>query len=381
MSLTSKGAWIPQLPDIAETFDGMPKTKAPGPADGLVVCHLQVTGNFDEFRGPDVASWFTAGERRFDFWGPEDQRDSYFSIPHATWKSGDTLRLVVEDRDMAGSDAIGTALLASTGTMPVLFSHTQMNAECRAISAAAVEEKATALARGLSASLARAQKSVRPRPGTAEWGYDTSGVSALWDSLDALSAHVGFEDARVKGFAADLDKLEQDWAAATTRSLVAETAKLPPLSKRTLFRLNDVDVTVDSVVCDAAQMKALAGDSKWAHPTDPGATPPCFVRLTVKRTAPPDSLFLFPSSYVSARFVLSDGSEVDASGLVTLDASGKVPEDFQWSPGAGETYTVIVAPANGAGIGAPSGARPVTKLLRFTRSLPNGTYALARLDG
>ncbi len=381
VSLTSKGAWIPQLPEAGQAFESMPKNNAPGPTDGLVICHLEVTGTFDDFRGPDVAVWFTAGGRQFDFWGPEDRRDSHFSIPHTTWKAGETLRLVAADRDVTGTEAIGTVEVAATGTVPVAFTHAQMNAECRAWPAGVVETKASAIAKKLSEGVASAQKSVRPRPATPEWGYDMSGVGALWDSLDALSAHVGLEDARVKGFAADLGKLEQDWTAAATGSVAAETVKLPALSKRTKLRLTDVDVTVDAVICDAAEKRALSGDSKWAQLLDPEREPPCFLRLSVKRTAPAESLFLFPGSYVSARFVMADGSEVDASQVNVLDAHGKVPTDFQWSPGAGETYSVILAPYNAAAIGAANGTRPVTRLLRFTRALPNGTYAVARLDG
>lgn len=360
--------WVPQLPNLSEAFEAMPKKSGPGPADALVVCRLGLKARFDEFAGPDVSARFEAGGRRYDQRAFDDSMESYFSLPHATWPAGGLVSYEAWDRDVTGTEDIGKAE-AKAGTLPLVLSHQWFDLECRAWPAGQVEQKAKALDAALAKDTARARSKLRPRPGAPGWGLRESGLEALWSEVDHLAGLVGFEDERFRAAGAALVKLQADWSEAITRSVAAEAAKLPPLSKTGTLRLPDVEVTV-SQECDPARIAAI--------PVEEGRELPgsgCVLRVDAVRTAPEGSLFLFPEKHVEARFVLPDGSETGGSFLAMVDAQGKAT-GFQWAPAFRERYTVYLAPGSEA-----AGARPKAVLLRFERPRADGTCALVRLDG
>lgn len=388
--VTSNGADVDQLPraglvTASAAFDEMSAAEADGPRGGLVACKLRVLSRFDQLRDSDVTVNMKIGAREtIEHKGPEDSDVTHFTLPRATWSAGEAIEIRARDRDVFSFDEIGTLTTVSNGKLPLTLQNANMAVECRAWTPEQVEERARVRGASLTAAITRVRAG-KPAPGQPGWGHALAGFDAAWTELDLLSALVGSADPRVKTAGAELEKLEDEWTVAATRSVTAELAKLPPAGKSPV-RLPEVDVTVLGVSCDAARIAALGAATKWPTVRDLAAKRPCLVEVTAKRTTPAGSLFLFPVNHVEAHLVLADGSEVPLKDLALLDARGTSIEDIHFSPAPGDTFSVPFVPAADVPLGTHPGSPPDNQsprpvLLRFTRPTRQDASSLARFDG
>lgn len=381
--LATAGGRLPQLQDPQTVFDAMPAEGGKPPTDGLVVCRIQLKVRLDDFRGADTGGDLTVGARNYDFYGPEDQDLVYFSVPHAPWKTGEKLTLQVWDRDVTTHEDAGT-VTGTIGSFPLRMPAPKMEVECRSWPSETVEERARLQAIRAQNAVSRA-RGAKPLPGEAEWGYAKSGIGSAWKEIDELAAFVGWEDPRVRSAGQDLEKIEADWTVAATKSVAEVSAKLPPFSQKTKLHLGDVDATLESITCDAKRAQELLSSST-ASPMLLSNMTPCILEIRATRTLAQSSLFIMPERAARATLVMADGSEVSLTQVQMVDATGKVPDDFQWAPKQGESYTVRFLPSDNVPIGAHPGSPGnkglgQVKLLRFDARQTMGSPALVRVDG
>lgn len=236
----------PQVPGLADLFSELRERPQPqdGLNKGLVVCRIVTRGSFDAFKGPDLSA-----KVKFGRFGPktirggEDKWTMHFSLPAVTVKKGQQVRVNVWDRDVFGSDSVGSTRKRFTGVFPFYMDHGNLDVECRAMGNADVEEEAKERLAGLDRILKRAPRSFRPKPKNWDWGLRDTALAKACSKLDDLEGYVGPEDERAVAVADRIGVLVGEWRGVASKSVAKQVKSLPAPEKANL-RIDETRIQV-----------------------------------------------------------------------------------------------------------------------------------------
>jgi hypothetical protein len=212
----------PQVPRKASLFTELREQAQPQGdlKEGLVLCRVVTRGGFDAFKGPDLSAKITMGD-----FGPktirggEDQWTMHVSMPSVTLRKGQVVRFSLWDRDVFGSDSVGSAKKKFKGIFPLYLDHSNMDVECRAMGKEGVEAEAAGRLKKLDRVVARAHLTLRPRPKEWDWGLRKTAISDACDQLVDVEGYLGTDDPRVDATEDRLAVLLGQWRGVATKSV------------------------------------------------------------------------------------------------------------------------------------------------------------------
>ena len=220
---------VPQVPDIAGLFTQLREQAQPqGDLDGgLVVCRVVTRGNYDAFKGPDLSAKVKIGS-----FGPktirggEDKWTMYVSAPAVRLRKGQAVSFNVWDRDVFGSDSVGSARKKFAGLFPLYLDHANMDVECRAMGADEASREADDRLEKLERVLAGAPRTLKPRPDEWDWGLGKTAVGEACKQLAEVEGYVGADDPRTDAVEAKIGTVMGQWRGIASRSVAKKVASL-----------------------------------------------------------------------------------------------------------------------------------------------------------
>jgi hypothetical protein len=159
----------PKLYDNTRIYKRLLARDAERLDDVLLVCHAQVTGNWDFLGAPDVTLRFVFGKQPpIKLWGPEDHSDFYVSIPRVHLATGDRIDITAWDRDVTKVEYIGVGHGRYDGHLPLEVTSRWFTIDCNAVEM----DEALQLARPhLDRIDERITALEAARPDAATWDY------------------------------------------------------------------------------------------------------------------------------------------------------------------------------------------------------------------
>lgn len=174
-------------------------------------------------------------------------RPAYVSLPVASLRAGDALRLDVVDVDPVGSQDMGHVIVPVTAKLPLRFEHEHFGGRCVALGRAEIE--AAVLPLFLAASDALQARAKKP-PGAPRAIFDRASIDEPRRLLGAIAAWVGWADPRLK-------PLRERFQALVRRSLAYHQGAMSA-------RLKAAHAAIEGPACGAAATRLLA---KLEHPS------------------------------------------------------------------------------------------------------------------
>jgi len=195
---------IPQLEDVREIF----QTMRDGPSvdtlnGGLLICDLRLPGTPWFQSRPDVRASFRIGASPPLLADGHNNRDVVtLSVPVATLKSGDRLRIEVLDRDLfSKDDYLDSAEAMFPGRFPMIMSGAlrKLQATCRHFDASGVRERLGPAQERADASVSvwRSAAERGLNPAKLDFGYPWTLHEAGEDAIDGVAGLVGWGHAAV----------------------------------------------------------------------------------------------------------------------------------------------------------------------------------------
>ncbi len=221
---------VPQVPGRSDLFTELRERPQPqGDLEqGLVICRIVTRGSFDAFKGPDLSAKVKMGD-----FGPktirggEDQWTMHVSLPAVTLRKGKIIRFNLWDRDVFGSDAVGSARRKYPGQFPFYLDHANMDVECRAMEKGQVDKEVGDRLARLDKLLTRAPRTFRPQPKQWDWGLRETALGEACQKLNEVQGFVGTDDTRTDGPTDKIRALVGQWRGVATQSVEKVRKTLP----------------------------------------------------------------------------------------------------------------------------------------------------------
>ena len=214
--------------DAGDGLDASTSAKQGDLAGALVLCRVDVVGDkgWDTFGAVDIRVLVSAGNRPVhEAWGPEDRSSAVIGMPGFDIKSGDKLKVVVEDRDVTDNELIGTRTVPFV-KMPLRIDMEDTQVECRALAhSVALSRAQPAIAKAATSLFAF--ESAEPKLEVRGLGFPMSDYAAAADGAREAEAWLGKRDDDVKPLLTRIAKAESAFAAKASAKVDAAKRTLP----------------------------------------------------------------------------------------------------------------------------------------------------------
>lgn len=315
----------------------------------LVICRVVVTGqHFDSLAAPDLRMAISVGQQpAITQWGAENSNVAFVSTPVARLASGDTIGLVVHDRDMFEDELVGSVSEAFPGFLPLSIDAKYMSVDCRGITRAGIEALVPDRFAATDGVLARLDKRARPTPAERDWGYPHDTARQARTQLEDLAAMLGWHDGRVARAVASYDNFQLRWQEQAVASVAAAVTRAPAPGQWVDVAPASLRLKVVSVECGEAvrsRYKRRARD--FSHGKRPLIS--CAITIEALNQGGAQSAISTSShglgSITGLTLVAADGRMTDLQAVTVSDLAPKADSTTTWLWPPGTTTTVVLMP-------------------------------------
>ncbi len=305
---------------------------------GVLVCDLRLPGTPWYKSRPDMlARVQLAGGPEALLPGRDNRDEVVVTMPLTSLKSGDAIRISVEDRDLFNkNDPLDSATGTYAGVFPWLGvgGGKDLHVICQRQDRATTEAETNARLPGATAAVdaydTAAQTVDRDAP---DWGEPAELRDTAEAEVETLAARIGWTDTRVAQLRQRLVSIGAGFDAAAAADVQAVAGGATPKGTAVGAPGGDLDVTVVAVHCGTQADTAVS-----AFGGDPALAPSCVLELkTVTRTGAPQ---LPPIYDVGTDLTLAGGATPEAvlpdgrTAALTTVAHLSVGAQLTWLLGA-----------------------------------------------
>jgi hypothetical protein len=332
----------PQIdrPDVV--FDGLAAVASDAFEGGVVLCRVKVAHNnkYDSDvanTAPDLSLEITFGGTRRSSHGPDDAWGATLSFGGVDVAKDAAIVVTLVDRDVGGSDEVGSQALVYTGRFPISLHTEAFEGECRAMPRSAFDGELLAKLATLDGALDAIGKACVPSRQRVHLGYPRAQIDAAVTALDAVAAYIGWEATELAAPRARFEKTE---AACRDEVLAFRRATASELSgnKTITIGREPLTITLVKATCDAAE-RAAYGVTDYTQ---------CLAELELADSEWP--ITVTHSNAVEGLEValVSDGGEMAAARVLGLVRDGKL---IGRAAKTDKTERILVVPSTGPSIG------------------------------
>lgn len=235
---------VPQIKDANAYFEA---DEVKGDVDGVVLCRVDVVGarSWDTFSGIDLVVTLTAGDQRFEMWGPEDRPNAVVSAPGVRLAKGARVTVSVEDRDVTEREPVAHGALVFDGSK-LAFNLNETQVACRTVPAARAQKRAAPYLKTAEERLTQLTAArVKLHDGSAGWPVlDEFAVDAsVHDAVSWTGETAGTRAVLAKKTAA-----KAAFAAAVLAQAKAQPTTTTATDGRARYTLAGDTLTVEALV-------------------------------------------------------------------------------------------------------------------------------------
>jgi hypothetical protein len=308
---TWAGRREPQIPDVQELFRAASPT-AVGPLEAAVLlCQVAVTDRepdrWDTFAAPDLRIVVSVGRNRSVIWGTENNYGHVFSIPGVPLREGQTIAMVVFDRDVTSDERIASARARYAEGSPLELRAPHLHAECRVAPSATVAQRLRSALDNTSLAVA-AVESAPPALDRPDLGRPTAHAGEATRTLVEAAAYGSWRDARVRALRRRLEDGQRAFERRLVQAIAEAHRATPPIGQPIVIERGGA-VALHAAACGRASERLLP-----APTSELPASNRCVVHLDV--TSSTDEV----PAYVQGIDV------VQATGTIVTAASARFVE-------------------------------------------------------
>jgi hypothetical protein len=251
----------PQLPDRWELYGALKDGPIASVERGVLVCDLRLPGSPWWRSRPDMQAILEVGGGKQFLVGENNRDATVVTAPLSALKTGDELKLGVEDRDLlTKNDWIDGGSTTFPGAFPLLIAGTggKLHATCRLMRPDAVAERLKAGIRDAERGLTAYEKARGVDLTAQDLGYPWNEHQAAEAGIDAIAGLVGWTDSEVEPRRRRLKEAKAAEMRTLAEAVQTQIPKSTPVG-RPAKRPNENPLTVLSVHCDDAA-RALFGN-------------------------------------------------------------------------------------------------------------------------
>ena len=369
-----------EIPRVAAAFElfGDLQGRAEDPlTGGVLICDLRLPGTAWPRSRPDMQAKVRLGDGKEVLLVGDNNRDeTVVTMPIDQLASGDSISIVVEDRDLFNRpDHLDSAQGSYGGTLPLLLSGggRKLHVICQHLSAAEVAGRMQDLVGDATAALDAYDAGAAVDRGGDDWGFPWTERHHAEVATEQVAAHVGWSDAAVTTMRRRLRDIRRRFEQAAAGDVTSVLSAAPAPGSPVAAPGGRVSVTVGAVGCGTAAAGLLS--SVGASPEYP---PHCVAEVHLQATVSEAQMALGAGSEpilpggATPDIVLADG-RTGPLHLVAATLNGALLPDGPARFGPGDRLTLLVASGGGCAGAAPT--LDTADLVRLTARNP----AFARL--